>query len=149
VHFPAAPQANPPAQGLAPSQHGWPAPPQATQLAPEQIVPAALQTLPAQHGWFTPPPQATQLAPEQIVPAALQTLPAQHAWLAPPQARHCPDVHKLPRLQTEPQQVCVVAPQETQVLPNPQTVTPGVQPPPAQQGWLRPPHSMHPVPEHE
>ena len=147
VHFPAAPQTKPLPQGVSPAQHGWPLAPQAAQLVPTQTVPAEVQVLPAQQGPARPP-QNAHVVPEQIVPTPVQTLPEQQGWVAPPQATHSPAaVHRLPLPQTDPQHDCPVPPHATQLLPPPQSVTPGVQLPPTQQGWVTPPHVAQVVPE--
>lgn len=48
VHLPVAAQVMPDPQGVAPTQHGWLLPPQATQLPAEHTVVAAVQEEPQQ-----------------------------------------------------------------------------------------------------
>jgi hypothetical protein len=85
-----------PAQ-VPPAQHGWPRPPQATQLPPLQVLVAA------QPGEQVPPQ-----------PSSPQVLPAQFGthWQTPPLPQVEPALHALPA-----QQACPGAPQATQVLP--------------------------------
>ncbi|HVT06229.1 MAG TPA: hypothetical protein VHO67_02170 [Polyangia bacterium] len=136
---PDAPQAQvPPEQvRLAPHlellQQGCPLAPHATQVAPEQTVPEAVQLLLAQQGWLSPPqlpqvplepqtvPPAEQLPPTppqhgcplppqlQVPPEQVRLapheLPEQHGWPLPPQAEQLPEVlQNAPLLQLEPLQ---------------------------------------------
>jgi hypothetical protein len=98
---------------VAVPQHGWPAPPQATQVEEpplvRHVVLGAVQRLPVQHGsprppqvpqapsWQVPPtvePQLVFAALQVAAPPLLETqqpsfrqrLPGQHGSLAPPQA---------------------------------------------------------------
>jgi hypothetical protein len=136
-----------PAQ-VPPAQHGWPRPPQATQLPPLQVLvaaqpgeqvppqPSSPQVLPAQFGthWQTPPlPQ---------VEPALHALPAQQACPGAPQATQVLPLHTFPgpqpgrQVPPQPSGPQVAPPQlgaQTQVPP--EQVAPVLQALPAQQAW--------------
>lgn len=114
-----------PLQVLA-AQQGWPTPPHSAHVveAVTQIVPACVQELP-QHGSLSAP-HALQVPPEQVVPEALQTLPAQQTWPDPPQATQLLPEHTDPPEQMFPQQGWVACPQAVH-LPELSQVAPELQ----------------------
>jgi hypothetical protein len=130
-----------PLQVLA-AQQGWPTPPHVAHVDDDvmQIVPAAVHEEP-QHGCLSAP-HVLHVPPEQVVPVALQTLPAQQTWLNPPQATHDPVAEQTePPAQTLPQHGCPAAPQAAH-LPLVSHVAPMLQAVP-QQAWPATPHGVH------
>jgi hypothetical protein len=146
---------------MLPEQHGWPRPPQATQLPPVQIAagpqpgpqvppqPSSPQVFPAQLGTHLHTPAAPHAAP------ALQAPPVQQAWPGAPHVTHVVPLHTVPAAQPGAQ----VPPQPSgpQVAPPqlgahmqvpPEHVAPVLQAPPEQQACPTAPQLTQLVPWH-
>jgi hypothetical protein len=144
-----------------PAQHGWPRPPQATQLEPLQMPvaphpggqvppqPSLPQVLPAQFGTQAQTPVGPQVA------GAWQALPAQQACPRAPQLTHELPLHTVPAPQpgaqvpphpSGPQTALPQVGAHTQLPP--EQVAPAAHRLPAQQGWPVAPHSRQAPPWH-